>query len=173
MPVKPENTEIMQRPPLRPLGTTAAAGGVNRPLSTDKINKPNKLDNTHKPKQSLTSQSLRKPEPLRNRAPTSAANNGGIRKDAGLLKSEKDISALVERKVEEILAAKAKNQNSQSNKQSEAYVNEQVNKRLEELEKRINSKQTDERAEGLSYLLLASKLLLYSQITTRAVLIFL
>ncbi|KAI9755842.1 MAG: T-complex protein 1 subunit zeta [Chaenotheca gracillima] len=66
---------------------------------------------------------------------------------------EKAIGEMVERKVEEILAARALNESS---KPVVDDISEQVQKRLEMLEQKIEKKQ-DARAEGLTYLLMAKQ----------------
>jgi DNA uptake protein ComE-like DNA-binding protein len=64
------------------------------------------------------------------------------------------IEEMVEKKVEEILAVRAV---SEQSKQSQIHaLNEQLQKRLEQLEQRIDGTE-DARAEGLSYLLMAKQ----------------
>ncbi|KAJ5503914.1 hypothetical protein N7463_006788 [Penicillium fimorum] len=64
------------------------------------------------------------------------------------------IEEMVERKVEEILAVRAVSEQSRQTQVHE--LNEQLQKRLEQLEQRIDGTE-DARAEGLSYLLMAKQ----------------
>lgn len=68
--------------------------------------------------------------------------------------SSAKIEEMVERKVEEILAVRAVSEQSRQTQVRE--LNEQMRKRLEQLEQRIEGSE-DARAEGLSYLLMAKQ----------------
>lgn len=69
--------------------------------------------------------------------------------------TDEKIQALVEKKVEEILAARAKEDSTRQQAQVKE-ISEKVQRRLEMLEKRIEGTE-DARAEGLSYLLMAKQ----------------
>ncbi|KAL4774207.1 P-loop containing nucleoside triphosphate hydrolase protein [Aspergillus nidulans var. acristatus] len=156
-----------QRQPLRPL---TASVNVNLAANKDAlktVDKPAKSFNVYADKpHSRTSAQFKKPEiPSR---PSISSELPGSRSTkasriAQPLKApqkyqQEDISAkieeLVEKKVEEILAVRAVSEKSRQTQVRE--LNEQVQRRLELLEQRIEGSE-DSRAEGLSYLLMAKQ----------------
>ncbi|KAI9676934.1 MAG: hypothetical protein M1817_006773 [Caeruleum heppii] len=70
--------------------------------------------------------------------------------------SEKQIESLVERKVEEILAARALTDQTSQKSPGGADIPPELRRRLESLEQRIESKD-DARSEGLNFLLMAKQ----------------
>ncbi|RDW94044.1 kinesin family protein [Aspergillus mulundensis] len=159
-----------QRQPLRPL---AASVNVNLAANKDKEAskpgdpKPAKAFNVYADKPNpRTSAVFKKPEiPSR---PSISSELPGLRsaKASRIAQpprvppkhQQEDISArieeLVEKKVEEILAVRAVSEKSRQTQVRE--LNEQVQRRLELLEQRIEGSE-DSRAEGLSYLLMAKQ----------------
>ncbi|KAL4910762.1 hypothetical protein BDW74DRAFT_184488 [Aspergillus multicolor] len=159
-----------QRQPLRPL---TASVNVNLAANKDKDAskpgdaKPPKAFNVYADKPNLrTSALFKKPEiPSR---PSISSELPGLRsaKASRIVQpprvsqkyQEEGISArieeLVEKKVEEILAVRAVSEKSRQTQVRE--LNEQVQRRLEQLEQRIEGSE-DTRAEGLSYLLMAKQ----------------
>ncbi|KAL3450934.1 P-loop containing nucleoside triphosphate hydrolase protein [Aspergillus insuetus] len=154
------------RQPLRPLTASVnvnLAAANNKDPSKGGDAKPVKAFNVYADKRS--SVQFKKPEiPSR---PSLSTESYGVRslKATRLAqptnqsqKQQEDISAkieeLVERKVEEILAVRAVSEKSRQTQVRE--VNEQVQRRLELLEQRIEGSE-DARAEGLSYLLMAKQ----------------
>ena len=67
--------------------------------------------------------------------------------------SKADLEEIIERKVEEILAAKVMNE---PGKEPVEAISEKMQQRLDALEQRIETKQ-DVKAEGLTYLLMAKQ----------------
>ncbi|KAL2828950.1 P-loop containing nucleoside triphosphate hydrolase protein [Aspergillus cavernicola] len=156
------------RQPLRPL-----TASVNVNLAANKDKDPSKADDTKpikafhvyadKPRPRNSAQ-FKKPEiPSR---PSLNSELPGARSRAGRLaqptsnsqKYQEDISArieeLVEKKVEEILAVRTVSEQSRQTQIRD--LNEQVQRRLQLLEQRIEGSE-DARAEGLSYLLMAKQ----------------
>jgi hypothetical protein len=149
----------------------------NRPLSGEAQAKENpkrpRLSVENQAKENVKKPALKelsKPsKPAVQRVPLSSkplgtVPNGGVRKpvrasDPTKLRREKELNIedIVEKKVEEILAARALNGASTAPAQpQEKDINEQVNRRLEMLEKKLEKK-ADARAEGLTYILLAKQ----------------
>ncbi|KGO73430.1 hypothetical protein PITC_085680 [Penicillium italicum] len=167
------------RPPTRPsMGTRqplralTASVNVNMPAPAAKDSaekedgKPMKAFSVYsdKPQPKLISQ-LRKPEaPKRtsiSNAPSGLPSLKAARQPLGAQPTARhdDFSAarieeMVERKVEEILAVRAVSEQSRQTQVHE--LNEQLQRRLEQLEQRIDGTE-DARAEGLSYLLMAKQ----------------
>ncbi|KAL6239122.1 hypothetical protein BDW75DRAFT_167459 [Aspergillus navahoensis] len=156
-----------QRQPLRPL---TASVNVNLAANKDASktgDKPAKAFSVYADKpHSRTSAQFKKPEiPSR---PSISSELPGLRSakasriaqppNALQKYQQEDISArieeLVEKKVEEILAVRAVSEKSRQSQVRE--LNEQVQRRLELLEQRIEGSE-DSRAEGLSYLLMAKQ----------------
>ncbi|KAL4750183.1 hypothetical protein BDW72DRAFT_120357 [Aspergillus terricola var. indicus] len=156
-----------QRQPLRPL---TASVNVNLAANKDAlktVDKPAKAFSVYADKpHPRTSAQFKKPEvPSR---PSISSDLPGLRstKASRIAQPPKppqkiqqeDISAkieeLVERKVEEILAVRAVSEKSRQTQVRE--LNDQVQRRLELLEQRIEGSE-DSRAEGLSYLLMAKQ----------------
>ncbi|OQE43478.1 hypothetical protein PENCOP_c003G05701 [Penicillium coprophilum] len=156
----------------QPLRALTASVNVNMPApttkdSTDKEDgKPVKAFSVYsdKPQAKPISQ-IRKPEaPKRtsiSNAPSGLPSLKSTRQTLGPQPTARhdDISAakieeMVERKVEEILAVRAVSEKSRQTQVHE--LNEQLRKRLEQLEQRIDGTE-DARAEGLSYLLMAKQ----------------
>ncbi|EEA23816.1 hypothetical protein TMatcc_006888 [Talaromyces marneffei ATCC 18224] len=157
-----------QRQPLRPL---TASVNVNIPVN-DKNDekkgdekKPAKAFFVYSDKQPVKPHrtSLRRSSPLKQCTPNvkrqsysklsketekiTGASLNGVSADA--------IAEMVEKKVEQMLAARALDDSHQHQAQLE-YMNEQMQRRLEVLERRIEGTE-DARAEGLSYLLMAKQ----------------
>lgn len=164
---------MKQRQPLRPLTSSVNANiTVADPSKADE-KKPVKAFYVYSDKQPTKPQAaVHKPEapkrssPLKrksdslNAIPRPAKSMRYTEPDKQVPKTHKDISAakieeLVEKKVEEILAARALDDSSKRQAQVNE-INEQVQRRLELLEKRIEGTE-DARAEGLSYLLMAKQ----------------
>ncbi|KAL3461340.1 P-loop containing nucleoside triphosphate hydrolase protein [Aspergillus heterothallicus] len=161
---RPSSTAMRQ--PLRPL---TASVNVNLAVTSNKDPakggdaKPVKAFNVYADKRN--SAQFKKPE-IPGRPSLSNDNSIGRPSKASRLvqptshfqKHQEDISAkieeLVEKKVEEILAVRAVSEKSRQTQVRE--LNEQVQRRLELLEQRIEGSE-DSRAEGLSYLLMAKQ----------------
>ena len=157
--------------PVRIFGTNKASTTHNRPLSNE--NQPKKPLSKEK---NTSQKGFSKPSqrvPLAARplggGGGGAQNTGAVRKAPRTSDSsnkirrggrELNIEDIVEKKVEEILAARALNEASSSSSSAlqipASDVNEQVNKRLEMLERKLEKK-ADARAEGLTYLVLAKQ----------------
>lgn len=156
----------------QPLRALTASVNVNMPAPAAKDSaekedgKPVKAFSVYsdKPQPKLISQ-LRKPEaPKRtsiSNAPSGLPSLKTARQPLGAQPTARhdDFSAarieeMVERKVEEILAVRAVSEKSRQTQVHE--LNEQLQKRLEQLEQRIDGTE-DARAEGLSYLLMAKQ----------------
>ncbi|KAE8380006.1 P-loop containing nucleoside triphosphate hydrolase protein [Aspergillus bertholletiae] len=156
-----------QRQPLRPLTATA---NVNLTTLANKDKdapkpgeKPVKAFHVYSDKtRSRDSTQFRKPEPSKR---PSLDSNHRLSKPSRIAqpyqhhKQYEDLSAakieeMVEKKVEEILAVRAVSEKSRQTQVRE--LNEQVHKRLEMLEQRIEGTE-DSRAEGLSFLLMAKQ----------------
>ncbi|KAI9736012.1 MAG: hypothetical protein M1834_001478 [Cirrosporium novae-zelandiae] len=73
--------------------------------------------------------------------------------------SKEIIESLVQQKVEEILAARKEEERNEKQSQSGPEISEEVQRRLDELEKKISKKEADDdgRAEGLTYLLMGKQ----------------
>ncbi|KAL3429668.1 P-loop containing nucleoside triphosphate hydrolase protein [Aspergillus tetrazonus] len=156
-----------QRQPLRPL---TASVNVNLAANKDAakpVDKPAKAFSVYADKpHSRTSSQFKKPEipsrpSLSSELPGSRSTKASRIAQAPKAPSkyqQEDISAkieeLVEKKVEEILAVRAVSEKSRQTQVRE--LNEQVQRRLELLEQRIEGSE-DSRAEGLSYLLMAKQ----------------
>ncbi|KAJ0420185.1 P-loop containing nucleoside triphosphate hydrolase protein [Aspergillus carlsbadensis] len=153
------------RQPLRPLTASVnvnLAAANNKDPSKSGDAKPAKAFNVYADKRN--SAQFKKPEIL-SRPSLSTESYGARPLKATRLtqpnnhsQKQQDISAkieeLVERKVEEILAVRAVSEKSRQTHVRE--INEQVQRRLELLEQRIEGSE-DARAEGLSYLLMAKQ----------------
>ncbi|CBF75533.1 hypothetical protein AN3721.2 [Aspergillus nidulans FGSC A4] len=156
-----------QRQPLRPL---TASVNVNLAANKDAakpVDKPAKAFSVYADKpHSRTSSQFKKPE-IPSRPSISSELPGSRSTKASRIAQppkappkyqQEDISAkieeLVEKKVEEILAVRAVSEKSRQTQVRE--LNEQVQRRLELLEQRIEGSE-DSRAEGLSYLLMAKQ----------------
>ncbi|KAH0555678.1 hypothetical protein GP486_006378 [Trichoglossum hirsutum] len=159
----------IQRQPLRPLTTTelttmknalASRGGEKSvkafTVYSDKAgaaSRPSNLSNTssrRRPVDSFSRTADQLPHrPLKNsrtsRSPRKAGWTAGV--------SKENIEQMVEKKVEEILAARVLNEPS---KTPMPAISEEVQRRLELLEQRIEKKD-DTKAEGLTYLLMAKQ----------------
>ncbi|KAK6440624.1 hypothetical protein LTR95_003156 [Oleoguttula sp. CCFEE 5521] len=161
-------TSSLNRQPLRPKilshnanlkdATTAIVKPTKQfSVYSDKPVRPSNQANTSHPR-STTRPSIRSPKRPSTDALPTLARPAKIPRIAGPPNksmpgmSQSDIEALIERKVTEALAERADN-TSISN--PEPFPDE-VQKRLEALEKRIEG-QENERAEGLQYLLLAKQ----------------
>ncbi|OJD25170.1 hypothetical protein ACJ73_03459 [Blastomyces percursus] len=168
----------MHRQPLRPL-TASINANIVLPTATDPSktaeSKPIKAFSVYSDKpQSKPPANVKRSDPLKRSSPLKrrydASGVGTVRPskvfrpvDAGSHTLEgisaAKIEEMVERKVEEVLAARAL---SEAGKQLEVdhssnnVLNEQVQRRLELLEQRIEGKE-DVRAEGLSYLLMGKQ----------------
>ncbi|KAK3724463.1 hypothetical protein LTR37_001087 [Vermiconidia calcicola] len=125
------------KPPARP-SSTANTGHAR--ASTIPIKSPKRTSSEAIPSFGRPSKFSRPNGPTNTAAPADPA----MSKDA--------IEALIERKVTEALADRA----DQSNVSSGDPISDEVQKRLEALEKRVEGKET-ERAEGLQYLLMAKQ----------------
>lgn len=176
-------TGSMQRQPLRPLAASVNANisaQATKDASKPGENKPVKAFYVYsdKPQTKPASAQTKKPEVPKRSSPrrsspikrSSDAYKASASRLAKLVRQEKptapnqrmydDMSAakieeMVEKKVEEILAARALNEPSKQETQIKE-INEQVQRRLELLEQRIEGTE-DARAEGLSYLLMAKQ----------------
>nr|OQO15358.1 hypothetical protein B0A51_17708 [Rachicladosporium sp. CCFEE 5018] len=159
-------TSSLNRQPLRPKilshnaiikdATTAIAKPTKQfSVYSDKPVRPSNQANTSHPR-TTTRPSIRSPKrPSTDALPTLARPAKIPRTTASLPKpgmSQSDIEALIERKVTEALAERADN-TSISNPEP---ISDEVQKRLEALEKRVEGQET-ERAEGLQYLLMAKQ----------------
>jgi hypothetical protein len=156
------------RQPLRPL---TASVNVNMPAPATKDpgekddNKPVKAFSVYsdKPQTKLISQ-LRKPDGPKRTSLSNAPSSlplKPVRQPLGAQPpahhtdfSAARIEEMVEKKVEEILAVRAVSEQSKQSQVCE--LNEQLQRRLEQLEQRIDGTE-DARAEGLSYLLMAKQ----------------
>ncbi|KAL2803042.1 P-loop containing nucleoside triphosphate hydrolase protein [Aspergillus granulosus] len=154
------------RQPLRPLTASVnvnLAAAANKDPAKGGDVKPVKAFSVYADKRN--SAQFKKPE-FSSRPSLSTELPGGRSSKASRLtqptshfqKQQEDISAkieeLVEKKVEEILAVRAVSEKSRQTQVRE--LNEQVQRRLEMLEQRIEGSE-DSRAEGLSYLLMAKQ----------------
>ncbi|ODH40120.1 hypothetical protein ACO22_01702 [Paracoccidioides brasiliensis] len=169
----------MHRQPLRPL-TVSINANIVLPAATDS-SKPSESKSVKtfavyadKPQSKPPAHVKRfdapkRSSPLKRRSDASAIGHFRPSKvfcpaDAGLQNldavSAARIEEMVEKKVEEILAARAMNeagkQQCLTDHSSSNELNEQVQRRLELLEQRIEGKE-DARAEGLSYLLMGKQ----------------
>lgn len=159
-----------QRQPLRPL-TSSVNANLGAPAAKDakpEDRKPMKAFHVYADKASRNSMQFKKPEPPRRPSllpEASAAHHPRPFKPrqsqlpAPSQKPRDDVSAakieeMVEKKVEEILAVRAVSEQSRQTQVRE--LNDQVQKRLELLEQRVEGTE-DARAEGLSYLLMAKQ----------------
>ncbi|KAL4875823.1 P-loop containing nucleoside triphosphate hydrolase protein [Aspergillus karnatakaensis] len=155
------------RQPLRPLAASANVNlAANKEAAKSGDAKPPKAFSVFADKpRARNSAQFKKPE-LPSRPSLSSETSGARSAKATRLaqpttfsqKHQEDISAkieeLVEKKVEEILAVRAVSEKSRQTQVRE--LNEQVQRRLELLEQRIEGSE-DARAEGLSYLLMAKQ----------------
>ncbi|KAK6438270.1 hypothetical protein LTR95_005535 [Oleoguttula sp. CCFEE 5521] len=159
-------TSALNRQPLRPkiLSHNANLKDATAPVAkptkqfsvySDKPVRPSNQANTSHPR-TTTRPSIRSPKrPSTDALPTLARPAKIPRTTASLPKpgmSQSDIEALIERKVTEALAERADN-TSISNPEP---ISDEVQKRLEALEKRVEGQET-ERTEGLQYLLMAKQ----------------
>lgn len=138
-----QQPSALSKEPMRAFGTSKT--NTAQPLSArplgDKIQKATRAPLTAKPLHKPTSSGVAKRRPSDHRSALSSQL------------SSQNIADLVEKKVEEILAARALNEPV---KPSAPDVSDEVNKRLELLEKKLEKK-ADARAEGLTYILLAKQ----------------
>ncbi|OJD12700.1 hypothetical protein AJ78_06751 [Emergomyces pasteurianus Ep9510] len=168
----------MHRQPLRPL-TASINANIILPTATDSSkpaeSKPTKAFSVYSdkpqskpPANSKRFDPLKRPSPLKRRSDASGA---GIFRPSKVVQSA-DVSShtleaistakieeMVERKVEEVLAARALSdagKRRDGDNSSNNELNEQVQRRLEILEQKIEGKE-DARAEGLSYLLMGKQ----------------
>lgn len=127
---------------MRAFGTakTNTTHAIPRPSAADKPLKATRAPLTAKPLHKPTSAGVTKHRP-------------SDRMNLGQQLSSANIADIVEKKVEEILAARALNE---SVKPISPDASDEVNKRLELLEKKLEKK-ADARAEGLTYILLAKQ----------------
>lgn len=155
------------RQPLRPLTASANVNlAANRDAAKSGESKPPKAFSVYSDKpHPRSSAQFKKPEiPSR---PSVSSDQAGIRSAKAsriaqpprtAQKSQEDMSSkieeMIEKKVEEILAVRAVSEKSRQTQVRE--LNEQVQRRLELLEQRIEGSE-DTRAEGLSYLLMAKQ----------------
>ena len=148
----------IQRQALRPLTTTAHNSNVRAaaPAIPEQLAKPTKAFSvfSDKPKPTLTARTpLNKPFPSLKRKSdhsSSISQFGRQSNQPGMTQST--IENMVERKVTEILAARALNQPAAPAKD----IDDDVRRRLEYLEQKIDG-QDDDRAKGLSFLLMAKQ----------------
>lgn len=166
-----KNTERPPPPPPRSNAIPAISGQAVRTFGTAKpIN--TQLSTVSEKKRKSTSAPDGKPQPLKPRhtAPTTQPlrpQGGGVKKLARpsshhhghhAMKAPKDLNIniedIVEKKVEEILAARALNEASTAS--ASHAIDTEVARRLEQLEKKMEKK-ADARAEGLTYILLAKQ----------------
>jgi Kinesin motor domain len=154
------------RQPLRPLTSSV---NVNIPITDNQKGdekKPAKAFSVYSDKQfvkpqrtSLRREGPRRSSPLKQSTPQFQKKivKESERPIAGGLKgvSADTIEEMVEKKVEQLLAARALDDSFQQQAQLE-QINEQMQRRLESLERRIEGTE-DARAEGLSYLLMAKQ----------------
>ncbi|KAL1964009.1 hypothetical protein VTN77DRAFT_7555 [Rasamsonia byssochlamydoides] len=172
---RPSGAALKQRQPLRPLTSSVNANLTVKDPSKQDEKKPVKAFFVYSDKQPAKSHTVvNKPEAPRRSSSSSLKRNSDTfdasARPAKTMryteperqgpKTHKDISAakieeLVEKKVEEILAARALDDSSKHQARVNE-INEQVQRRLELLEKRIEGTE-DARAEGLSYLLMAKQ----------------
>ncbi|PGH26609.1 hypothetical protein AJ80_01738 [Polytolypa hystricis UAMH7299] len=167
----------MQRQPLRPLTASVnanialpAANATGKPGTE----KPAKAFSVYSDKaQPRTSMLAKRADPAAKRSSplkrgSDASNLPGLRPSKTMRNhtgtsvsqgltgiSAAKIEEIVEKKVEEVLAARALN-DSERHQQASAELNEQVQRRLEVLEQRIEGTE-DARAEGLSFLLMGKQ----------------
>jgi len=141
--------------PVRAFGLTKSNSTHNRPLSGDAPAKDQY-------KKSLAKEMQKQSKPVQ-RVVLTAKPNNGVKKpsrpsDPTKIRRGKELNIedIVEKKVEEILAARALNEARPEKAQSAKDNSEEVNKRLEMLEKKLEKK-ADARAEGLTYILLAKQ----------------
>lgn len=153
-----------QRQPLRPL---IASVNVNMPVNDEKRTddknadekKPAKAFYVYSDKQPVKPHrtSLRRSSPLKQNTPNAKRQScSKLSKETEKISVSADtIAEMVEKKVEQMLAARALDDSHQHQAQL-AQMNEQMQRRLEVLERRIEGTE-DARAEGLSYLLMAKQ----------------
>ncbi|KAJ5898787.1 hypothetical protein N7495_003531 [Penicillium taxi] len=146
----------------QPLRALTASVNVNMPAPATKDppkdDKPLKAFSVYSDGPKAVSQT-RKPEPVKRTSLSSDALAARPLKPSRQTSSNADLSAarieeMVERKVEEIMATRAVSEQSRQTQVRE--LNEQLQRRLEMLEQRIEGTE-DARAEGLSYLLMAKQ----------------
>jgi len=145
--------------PVRTFGMTKSNSIHNRPLSGDVPAK----DQYKKP---FTKEVQKPPKPVQRVALTAKSlgtQSNGIKKPSRPSDptrtrrgKELNIEDIVEKKVEEILAARALGEARPAQAQTTKDNSDEVNKRLELLEKKLEKK-ADARAEGLTYILLAKQ----------------
>lgn len=162
----PRPSVASQRQPLRPLTASVNANlpaPGTRDTSKPADSKPVKAFHVFSDKpQPRHSAQFKKPELPKRPSLTQQAHPSKIGRPQAPSQPQsnhEDISAtkieeMVQKKVEEILAVRAVSENSRQTQVRE--LNEQVQKRLELLEQRIEGSE-DARAEGLSYLLMAKQ----------------
>ncbi|GAM36690.1 hypothetical protein TCE0_018f05977 [Talaromyces pinophilus] len=153
-----------QRQPLRPL---IASVNVNMPVNDEKKAEDKKVDEkkpakaffVYSDKQPVKPHrtSLRRSSPLKQSTPNVRRQSySKLPKETEKISVSADtIAEMVEKKVEQMLAARALDDSHQHQAQLE-QMNEQMQRRLEVLERRIEGTE-DARAEGLSYLLMAKQ----------------
>ncbi|KAH8701701.1 kinesin family protein [Talaromyces proteolyticus] len=159
-----------QRQPLRPLASSVNVNvTVNKDQAASDEKKPTKAFYVYSDKQSskphaisLKSEKPRRSSPLKRNSDVSSRLPSKVLRDSERLMTKEThtvqaerIEEMVERKVEQILAARAIDESSRHQAQME-QINEAVQRRLEVLERKIEGTE-DARAEGLSYLLMAKQ----------------
>jgi hypothetical protein len=162
----PRSTRLTSAPSLRqPLRPLTASVNVNIPVN-DKNDekkadekKPAKAFFVYSDKQPVKPHrtSLRRSSPLKQNTPNVKRQSySKLPKETEKISVSADtIAEMVEKKVEQMLAARALDDSHQHQAQLE-QMNEQMQRRLEVLERRIEGTE-DARAEGLSYLLMAKQ----------------
>ena len=159
----------IQRQPLRPLASTVHNVAINAPkISSKQGDKPPKAFSVYsdkpKPRQSNTSSLPKRSSPLkrpsdhfpsnparpskhfRSSPPSDRTPHASISKET--------LEDIIEKKVTDILAARALDQNSIV---AVPDISEEVQRRLELLEKKIEGKESDGREQGLTFLLMAKQ----------------
>jgi len=137
-------------------------------IAKTNVNQNHRLSSTMNEKK-LPAKDIKKPSKSTPRIPLATrplgAHGGGIKKggrfsDPSKVRNPKEremeIEDLVEKKVEQILAARALNETSLAQAPAPVPVNDDVNRRLEQLEKLLEKK-ADARTEGLTYIVLAKQ----------------
>lgn len=168
-PVAPVGGPTIQRQPLRPLTNSINVNLISNRDAATKNDKPPKMFSVYsdRSKTGIARPAPQKSSPLKRTAdasfltsarPTKVSRptpnfirRGQEPRPAGM--DQASIETLVEKKVSEILAARALNA---PDPQPTKVVSEEVQRRLDSIEKRLEG-QDGERAEGLSYLFMAKQ----------------
>ncbi|KAI9822150.1 MAG: hypothetical protein M1832_003153 [Thelocarpon impressellum] len=145
----------IQRQPLRALATTASSLAIE---PSDKRGKPAKAFFVYsdRGKTSLKGTGRKRDsDPAQNPRPAKVLRTSDTRiPGKGSHVTKASLEEIVERKVEELLAARALNETAKT--PVDENLSEEVQRRLEMLEERIDQKD-DSRAEGLTFLLMAKQ----------------